>query len=348
MKLPPRLPTLAAFGLLAVPGQSPPGSAWSHLRGTRFTVEWREPTPFPAESEVEIESGSLNVWSRALDWVRLVPKDGSLEAIRVRFRSTPPRAPDRPEVHIEQARLHVDLARGLLDDLGWIVNAHLVPKLNPHAFFASADRGFWASGRVTAGGALAFEDAWGGDPGSGNELRRAKVEAVVGRVREALTGIPFSSREATPGIRAWVTSKISRDYPRLPNTLLSLLSGDGRNLRTRYRWIAAALADESVLPHFAPSALLRVRVVGEENSALEPSQVQFVRQKRGLFRTTEERLDPIARFGEKGVRAAYLEPDGYVIEVKADGYSAQSIPVQLEAAAVRDRTIRLERSGPPK
>ncbi len=266
----------------------------------------------------------------------------------MRFRSTPPRILDRPEVYLEQARLHVDYARGLLDDLGWIVNARLVEKPTRHAFYGSADREFWAAGRVIAGGAVSFEDAWGGSPGSANELRRARVKAVVGRVQEALTGVPFSSREATPEIRAWVTSKISRDYPRLPNTLLTLFRGDGRNLRTRYRWIAATLADESVLPHFAPSALLRVRVVGEGNSPLEPSQIHFVRQKRGLFRTTEERLDSVARSGEKGVRAAYLEPGDYVIEVKADGYSEQSIPVQLEASVGCDRTIRLERSGPPK
>ncbi len=325
------------------PAPSTPESAERHLRGRTFSVGWQEPAPFPAGTEIEVDSGSLNVWSRDLDWVRLVPKNGSLEATRVRFRSTPPRAPDRPDVHLERAPLPAERAGLLLDDLAWIVAARLEAKPGPRHVFGVIDAEFWASGRVIASGAAVFEDAWGGGLDSLNELPHAKVRSVVARVMEGIDGAPFWPCEPTPEIRDWVDRKISRDYPRLPGSLRR----DAGVLRARYRWIAAALGGDSVLPLFAPSALLRIRIVGDKDRPVETTRFQLVRE-RGIFWRTKERVEAVARLREEGVRAACLDPGPYGVEVEANGYLAQSIPVQLEASTLCDRTVRLQPDDSPK
>jgi len=321
---------LLALALLGSGQDSAPRQVQEFLRGGTFTVEWREPEPWPADVEIELERSTLSRTAvfPNLEWIRLRPLDDGVEVTRVQYRGETESSPI-PTVTVEQALGIRGTHEKILSDLAWIAAARLVRRPDMHARWSTVDGEIWVSVRAASGEETLYESRWAGSPSSSNEIERAKVEAAARRVGSGVDALDFRAGDLTPEVRTWASRKFARDVASVP---------DFRSLRALTLGLIAPLGDARAWAAIPDRAPVRLRVLDEGDRPVADARVEAIR-RRLLLRSRG--ISAVARFGEPGGRFVLLEPGGYTLRVDAPGRPERRVPLRIEDASPREVTVRL-------
>lgn len=329
--------------LLAVgrPAQTPTSvPAASLIEGTSFTVEWRDsPERWP---DAEVEVGSASGHGGNLRLIRLIPREGEVEALSFEYLGPSLSRKEPPTVTATLASMTLTDFRDLLRDLAKIQAARLLPDpdVNDETMWSStAD--FWASIRVVHQGAVRFEDEWCGYPSSWEEILYARAAAAVGRVLRSLNASALRPHVPTEEERLWVSRKCAHDWRRFAPT-----GTDYWWVRERLPLLVGAVGDDSSFALLQPLTVVRVRVLSGDGSALPFSEgrLRWRRPERGGAWWD----DAIPRLGDPTAFVLVDEPGNVQLDVRVAGFQRKNLLLTVGPKTPQETVVQLEPGERPK